>query len=490
MSSISRFWPLTAPVYSSARKRWRGMSLFRQFLVASTIVPCLGMIALGFWICDRIEDGVVQSVAATSAIYTDALISPHVQELARADTIGSEERNMLDGLLAPGLTGKHITAINIWKGDTVVYSTDKSLEGRSFASTENRMRAQQGEVTVEYKDQQDSESAGDKTPNLPILEFYAPIRQDQSTKIIALAETYEYVPALQERLAAARLKSWVAVLIAAIFFIALQAIVVKRGSRTIEYQRTVLKDRVEALSQSLSENEELRRGASEANRRVSEINERFLQRLGTDLHDGPVQLLGMSLLRLDSLAHTVSKATTVIRDDANEDVTVIREAINEALDEIRSVSGGLAPPEVEHMPLSGVLEMAAKRHRRRTGSAVAIRLNKLPGEVPFPVKVCLYRFAQEGLNNAFRHASGEGQIIAASYSDPLLEVTVADSGPGFDVAQSRADMVSMTGGQGLLGLRDRVESLGGKFAIVSKPGQGTSIKACFVLNEGALDANA
>lgn len=463
---------------------WAGLSLFQQFILASLVIPMLAMIGIGFWIADRIEDGVVQSVAATSVVYTDALISPHVQALVNNDTISGEARRTLDGLLAPGLTGKHIRAIKIWKGDRIVYSTDKELEGRSFPSTGDRLRAWQGDVTVEYDDLDDPDEAGEKALKLPILEFYAPIREGKTNRIIALAETYEVVPSLAERLTAAKFKSWVAVLFTALHLIALQAIVVRRGSLTIEYQQVALRDRVGALSTSLAENEALRRNANEANRRVSEINERFLNRLGADLHDGPVQLLGMTLLRLDSLTHTVSGATRAVRDDALEDVEAIREAVRDSLEEIRSVSGGLAPPEIEKVPLSGALEMAAKRHQRRTGSLVRTRINKLPGEVPFPLRVCLYRFAQEGLNNSFRHADGAGQTIAAHFADDVLEVSVLDSGPGFDLSAATNKAPSLTGGQGLLGLRDRVESLGGSFAVSSQPGQGTCLRARFVLNQG------
>ena len=465
-------------------KWWAGLSLFKQFILASLIVPCIGMISLGFWIADRIEDGVVQSMAAAAALYTDALVAPHVQELARSDSISAEAKLALDGLLASGMTGKRITEIKIWKGDSIIYGTDKQLVGKTFRPTANRLRALNGEVVVQFDKLEEPDEVEAKALNLPILEFYAPIREDGTHKIIAIAETYEVVPSIAEKLTAAKFKSWVAVAIATLHLIGLQSIVVRRGSRKIEEQQHSLNDRVHQLSVTLNENEALRITANAANRRVSEINEHFLNRLGADLHDGPVQLLGMSLLRLDTLTHVVSKADRSIRKEVLEDVVVIRDALKESLEEIRSVSGGLAPPEIEKMPLSGALEMVAKRHQRRTGHRVQTKINKLPDSVPFPLKVCLYRFAQEGLNNAFRHAAGSGQTVAATCVDNLLEVAIIDTGPGIGIGPASTKEAVMAGGQGLRGLRDRVESLGGKFAIDSSAGQGTCLTARFKLNEG------
>jgi len=93
--------------------------------------------------------------------------------------------------------------------------------------------------------------------------------------------------------------------------------------------------------------------------------------------------------------------------------------------------------------------------------------------VPFPIKTCLYRFAQEGLNNAYRHAGGAGQALRASKDRDAIEIKVSDRGPGTMVAETFAG----TGSQGLSGLKLRVESLGGTFWLQSSPGQGTTLSA-------------
>ncbi|TKB24966.1 MAG: sensor histidine kinase, partial [Mesorhizobium sp.] len=77
-------------------------------------------------------------------------------------------------------------------------------------------------------------------------------------------------------------------------------------------------------------------------------------------------------------------------------------------------------------------------------------------------KISIYRFVQEGLNNAFRHGKGKGQQVRATMKGGKLLVEVQDTGPGFNPARSE--------GLGLAGLRERIESIGGQFETLSGPG--------------------
>jgi signal transduction histidine kinase len=93
--------------------------------------------------------------------------------------------------------------------------------------------------------------------------------------------------------------------------------------------------------------------------------------------------------------------------------------------------------------------------------------------VSLPVKITIYRLIQEALNNAYRHAGGQGQQVTVRCSGELVTVDVADSGPGF----APADNLDTQEHLGLVGMRERVESLGGRFSVVSAPGAGTRVRA-------------
>ncbi len=456
---------------------WPSLSLFRRFGLATSAILTGGMLLIGIWVADQIENGVVQSIGTGAALHTDSLIGSRLQELKNGDQLSLENKSALDRLVFANVAGKSLVAFHIWKGDKIVYSSNRQLIGLRFPSTAVRDRAWSGTVSVEFNSLSEPDEAAERALKLPLLEIYAPVRESGTDRIIALAETYEVVPNLEEQIKDARFSGWLVVLVITLHMLVLQAAVVRQGSTTIEKQQDALNDKIRDLSILLKDNEALRLKSKLASQRVAEMNERYARQLGADLHDGPVQLLGMSLLRLDSLSQIINTADSKVVSDAEEDLVIIREALTETLQEIRSVSKGLAPPNIEGVTLHDALEMACRMHARRTGSPVKLELAELPANAPHTLKTCLYRFAQEGLNNATRHAQGKGQVVTASCKNNVIEVTVADSGPGL----KDTGAVFSQGGSGLIGMRDRIEALGGEFSVVSSPVHGTRLKAKFVI---------
>jgi signal transduction histidine kinase len=116
-------------------------------------------------------------------------------------------------------------------------------------------------------------------------------------------------------------------------------------------------------------------------------------------------------------------------------------------------------------------------NERRTGTKVATTLDALPDQAPLPVKITLYRFIQEALSNAYRHAGGVDQQVRVSCTADTLHIEIADGGAGF-VGEPANNGVEHLG---LIGMRERVESLGGQFQVNSRPGQGTTVIADLAL---------
>jgi len=117
-------------------------------------------------------------------------------------------------------------------------------------------------------------------------------------------------------------------------------------------------------------------------------------------------------------------------------------------------------------------------HQRRTGTSVTTSLGSLPEQAPLPVKITVYRIIQEALSNAFRHAGGLGQGLQVAAADERILIEVSDRGPGFHSETAVDDVEHL----GLIGMRERVESLGGGFKIESDPGQGTQVVAWLPLS--------
>ena len=304
--------------------------------------------------------------------------------------------------------------------------------------------------------------------DLPLLEIYSPIREAWSGRVIAVAEFYEIASELEEELFQARLISWLVVAAVSLSMFGLLFGIVLRGSRIIETQRAAQSRRVKELARLAEQNDTLRLRVQRASNRVVEYNERHLRRISAELHDGPAQLLALASLRLDGILPAVTSHKALL------DLKIVTSSLDDAMRDIRDISRGLSLPAIERMTLSEILHTVVEAHQKRTSSEVHLILGREEPELSQSLKICLYRFVQEGLSNAFRDAGGMGQKVEASVTNGALHLSVSDSGPGF--APSEITIPTDKGGLGLTGLRERVESLGASFSIQSKPGRGTRLE--------------
>ena len=443
---------------ANLRSKWDGLSLVQQFAVMACIVVGVGMIVLGSFVSAEIEEHVVDNAAAATAFYVNNLERPYLQELAAESTLSEDSLRALDNLFKDTGQARQFVSVKIGRPDgRIVYSTRPEFIGKTMSRNPRLVSALKGDVSAQFGNPTDEAGALESDLRVPLLEIYVPIREKGGENIIAAAEFLTDATGLKAELHDARLKSWIVVCGVALLQIILLYGIVWRGNRTIESQRAVLVG---------------------ARRASVETSERVLHRVGADLHDGPSQLIGLALLRLDTL-----RPLLAAEHAESEELEKIRTVLHDCLREIRHLSAGLAPPHVDNLPLWEVLGLAVRQHEQRTGSAVSFAIGKLPPNMSPLRKVCIYRFVQEGLNNAYRHAAGIGQTVDAVSDGRELTVEVADKGPGFSPPTSSGN------GLGLAGLRGRVESLGGTFSLETRLGSGTRLRASFqVADTGAKDA--
>ena len=98
------------------------------------------------------------------------------------------------------------------------------------------------------------------------------------------------------------------------------------------------------------------------------------------------------------------------------------------------------------------------------------------------VEITAYRIIQESLTNVARHAQSDVVDVSVHVNDDSLYVVISDNGIGFDPG----DVMEAHASSGLSGMQERVQLIGGQFAIESAPGQGTSITAIIPLCETPL----
>ena len=451
---------------------WSRRSLATRFAVAGGLVLGAAALLIGAWLTTRIEESVVRNTANGTAIYMESFISPISQQLASSDELSPGARRALEEIFTNTPLGERVVSYKVWKpGGLIVEAADKDLVGRRFQPTENLRAAWRGEVSAEFDELGDDEDRGEQALNLPLLEIYSPIREVWSGEVIAVAEFYEVNHELKADLIDARRQAWATVVGAVLGLGSVLYAIVLGGSRTIERQRRDLDTRLADVEELAERNRDLLLRVRGAAARAAAATEMSLRRIGADLHDGPAQYLAYAALRLDGLRRALPETRV-------DELDAVRGAIAQAIDEVRAISRGMSLPDIAKRSLPEIVRNAVEAHRARTGDEVALSLPRELPEANEAQRICVFRFLQEGLNNAGRHAGGAGVEVEVACYGTLLRIAVRDRGPGLPQAKEE------TPGLGLTGLRDRVESLGGNFTARDRDDGGVELSMC--LDLGAL----
>jgi len=194
------------------------------------------------------------------------------------------------------------------------------------------------------------------------------------------------------------------------------------------------------------------------------------QRLGRELHTGLGQLLAAIRLQLEILAALLPGPPPLVQQALSRISTLA----NQALEQVRSVSVRLHPPEWQRLTLEAALQQLWDISGIPQKFEASLRIQPLPREPDLDVKVLIYRAAQEALANVARHARATRVDAALETRDDCAVLTIRDDGVGFDVAGLLRGPASVASGIGLRSIREQAAALGGKLEIQSGPA-GTTL---------------
>jgi signal transduction histidine kinase len=240
------------------------------------------------------------------------------------------------------------------------------------------------------------------------------------------------------------------------------------GSPRIQQQ--ALRRAGEFLAESLSPYEMAHRGFSEAVcalRRLNETMEGEIQRIAHAVHDEAGQLLDAARL---AMCGVEADASPVLRQGLRE----IAAILDQAEAELRRLSHELRPMILDDLGLVPALQVVAEGMARRSGLTVQVEtcLERRP---PANVETALYRIVQEALTNVIRHARATNvKIHLIRDSKGTLRCAIRDDGVGFDVVTLLAR--KERGGLGLIGMRERLNAVGGTLHIHSEIRWGTELR--------------
>jgi len=444
--------------------------LAQKFVLIAAINIAVSMGLLALAISQRIEASMMRTAAEEGALFTEVFLGPSAQDLATSRSLSPESVKKLDDLLA-GKLGERVKLIKIWLPDgTLVYSTNKETVGGRFPS-HHIDDAAKGKVTGEFDFLDAVENATESRKHVPLVEIYAPLFRTGTTEIIAVGEVYSDGRRLAADLASIQYVSVgivgavTAPMMLVLFFM------VRRVSNLVNSQQATLIRKMTEAKNLATQNDRLRRAAEDARLDAATSNENLLARIGQDLHDGPIQIVSLLMLKLtESTGRTPTGTGYAPAPDADAPALTAR-----VLTELRGISTGLVLPELEGLTAAETLRLAVRQHEDATGTKVCCQIGDLPGDILPPVTICLYRIVQEGLNNAFHHGEARGQRVEVSADTQWIVITVSDSGPG--IARRDGEKSRSRTGLGIAGLQNRVEALQGTFELISQRGIGTRIRA-------------
>ena len=190
------------------------------------------------------------------------------------------------------------------------------------------------------------------------------------------------------------------------------------------------------------------------------------RRIARDLHDDIGSQLALLSLELKQIVSTAES-------DGVNALKRAHEAILRADDistNVHDLSHQLHPPKLELIGLVAALEGLRRELSLQHELAIEFSHQGVPGKVPRDISLCLFRIAQEGLQNAIKHSRARAISVRLGADSDTLRLTVSDEGAGFDVAANGH------AGLGLLSMRERLDLVRGTMAIHSSPGIGTRLE--------------
>lgn len=221
--------------------------------------------------------------------------------------------------------------------------------------------------------------------------------------------------------------------------------------------------------------EELARKAEQLQRLLAatvRIQEEERTRIAQDLHDGSNQLITGTL-------YEIQAAQEGIQNQRQETVLAKLKTAKELLRQIetenRRIISGLRPPILDAQGLVPALKQYVNTFREHCleGVNCSIQILGRPLRLSPEAEIAVYRIVQEALNNVAAHAQARNVCIQINFEPTGLHLVVDDDGVGFD---HQSMLATAPGQMGLIGMRERAQSIGGQIEIQSTPGRGSQIR--------------
>ena len=246
---------------------------------------------------------------------------------------------------------------------------------------------------------------------------------------------------------------------------------VARRTRELEESQ----DAIRALYEELQRKE---RARSLLLRKVITAQEEERRRIARELHDETSQALTALAVGLEAAVSGPDAGPETVR----QRLAALKSLVLSTLEEVHNLIFDLRPACLDDLGLVAALQWYAEKRLEGLGIACQLAVEGEERRLPAEVEAAVFRVVQEAITNVIKHAEADAIRLRLRFTGNSLEVVVADDGRGFDADRVLGRSASEKG-YGLLGMRERIDLLGGRLDIASQPGLGTEITVAIPLAE-------
>lgn len=220
------------------------------------------------------------------------------------------------------------------------------------------------------------------------------------------------------------------------------------------------------LDKSRQMQEELRH----LSRQLLSAQEEERRKISRELHDVIAQTLTGINLRLASLKSESQISTSQLQ----KKITSTQRLVEKSVEIVHRFARELRPTVLDDLGLIPALQSFMKVFMADTGVRVSLKVSAMIEQSSGSIRTALFRIAQEALTNVGRHANASQAEVSIQCQDGIIQMEIKDDGQGFEADEK---MNQTTHNRlGLLGMRERVEMVGGNFGIKSAPGTPTIVR--------------
>jgi signal transduction histidine kinase len=241
--------------------------------------------------------------------------------------------------------------------------------------------------------------------------------------------------------------------------------------RQVRRETTLRKRGEDQLRQAVKLHEHLLSQSRLLTHQVLSAQEEERKQISRELHDEVAQILAGINVRLASL----NEAAAISRGNLQQSIARTQRLVEASVEVVHRYARDLRPALLDDLGLIPALRSYIRDLPGRNG--LRIQLTAFPGveALDNACRTVLFRVAQEALTNVARHARAQCARVRIRQIADIVQLDVHDDGRAF--AADRVLASSSVKRLGLLGMRERVEMVGGTFAIKSAPGRGTTVRA-------------